>query len=91
VCEPAEFVADLERQAELAPRSEERFFGYGVMGLALPAWEARLGAAGTIPREERASREYVFDPDRFRELSRADAVPRRRRQPPTRSSRPARR
>jgi hypothetical protein len=31
--EPAEIVAALERQAELPPGSEERFFGYGVMGL----------------------------------------------------------
>jgi hypothetical protein len=35
---------------------------------SLPAWEARLDAAETIPREERASREYVFDPARFRDL-----------------------
>ena len=35
---------------------------------SLPAWEARLAAAGTIPREERANREYVFDPARFRAL-----------------------
>ena len=35
---------------------------------SLPAWEARLAVAHTIPREERASREYVFDPDRFRAL-----------------------
>lgn len=35
---------------------------------SLPAWEARLDAADTIPREERASREYVFEPDRFRDL-----------------------
>ena len=35
---------------------------------SLPAWEARLDAADTIPREERASREYVFDPARFRHL-----------------------
>jgi pimeloyl-ACP methyl ester carboxylesterase len=35
---------------------------------SLPAWEARLDAADTIPREERASREYVFDPARFGEL-----------------------
>jgi pimeloyl-ACP methyl ester carboxylesterase len=35
---------------------------------SLPAWEARLGAADTIPREERASRQYVFDPARFRDL-----------------------
>ncbi len=35
---------------------------------SLPAWEARLAVAHTIPREERASREYAFDPDRFREV-----------------------
>ena len=35
---------------------------------SLPVWEARLDAADTIPREERASREYVFDPARFRDL-----------------------
>jgi hypothetical protein len=31
--EPAEIVEDLERHAELPPGSEERFFGYGVMGV----------------------------------------------------------
>jgi pimeloyl-ACP methyl ester carboxylesterase len=36
---------------------------------SLPAWEARLDAADTIPREERASREYAFDPGRFRDLN----------------------
>jgi pimeloyl-ACP methyl ester carboxylesterase len=35
---------------------------------SLPAWEARLDAADTIPREERASREYVFDASRFGNL-----------------------
>ena len=35
---------------------------------SLPAWEARVAAAGTIAREERANREYRFDPDRFRRL-----------------------
>ena len=35
---------------------------------SLPAWEARLDAADTIAREERASREYVFDAARFRDL-----------------------
>lgn len=35
---------------------------------SLPAWEARLDAADTIPREELASREYVFAPGRFRDL-----------------------
>jgi hypothetical protein len=31
--EPAEIVKKLEAHAELPPGSEERFFGYGVMGL----------------------------------------------------------
>jgi pimeloyl-ACP methyl ester carboxylesterase len=35
---------------------------------SLPAWEARLAVAHTIPREELASREYAFEPDRFRAL-----------------------
>ena len=35
---------------------------------SLPAWQARLAAAHTIPREERANREYVFHADRFRAL-----------------------
>ena len=34
-----------------------------------PAWDARLDAADTIPREERASREYVFDQGRYRDLN----------------------
>jgi pimeloyl-ACP methyl ester carboxylesterase len=32
---------------------------------SLPAWDARLAVAHTIPREERASREYSFDPERL--------------------------
>jgi pimeloyl-ACP methyl ester carboxylesterase len=36
---------------------------------SLPAWEARVAAAYTIPREERANRDYAWDPDRFRELT----------------------
>lgn len=35
---------------------------------SLPAWDARLAVAHTIPREELANREYAFEPDRFREL-----------------------
>jgi pimeloyl-ACP methyl ester carboxylesterase len=35
---------------------------------SMPAWEARIAAAGTIPREERANREYEFEPERFRHL-----------------------
>jgi hypothetical protein len=44
---------------------------------SLPAWEARLDAADTIPREERASRGYVFDPARFRDLDVPALSPRR--------------
>ena len=35
---------------------------------SLPAWEARLAAAGTIPREERANNEYTFEPSRFADV-----------------------
>jgi pimeloyl-ACP methyl ester carboxylesterase len=35
---------------------------------SLPAWQGRVAAADTIPREERANREYAWDPNRFREL-----------------------
>ena len=35
---------------------------------SLPAWQARLDAADTIPREERASREYFFDAGRVGDL-----------------------
>jgi pimeloyl-ACP methyl ester carboxylesterase len=35
---------------------------------SLPAWQARLDAADTIPREELASREYHFDARRFGDL-----------------------
>jgi pimeloyl-ACP methyl ester carboxylesterase len=35
---------------------------------SLPAWDARVAAAGTVPREERANRTYVFEPERFRDL-----------------------
>jgi pimeloyl-ACP methyl ester carboxylesterase len=35
---------------------------------SLPAWNGRLAAADTIPREEAANRAYVFEPDRFRDL-----------------------
>jgi len=34
----------------------------------MPAWEARLAVAHTIPREERVTRAYAFDPDRFRDV-----------------------
>ncbi|MFN8593351.1 MAG: alpha/beta hydrolase [Thermomicrobiales bacterium] len=35
----------------------------------LPVWQARLGAAPTIPRELRAVLEYRFHPERFRDLT----------------------
>jgi pimeloyl-ACP methyl ester carboxylesterase len=67
-------------QALLADGRRDELLGYFMLEVAglppdqvelmrsLPAWEARLDAADTIPREERASREYVFDPARFRDL-----------------------
>ena len=36
---------------------------------SLPAWKARVAAAHTIPREERATRDYSFDPQRFSRLN----------------------
>ena len=48
---------------------------------SLPAWQARLAAAHTIPREELANRQYVFDPDRFRALHVPTLLLARRRQP----------
>lgn len=75
---PPHVVQRLEELLEAGKRDElVAFFLREVAGLppdqvelmrSLPAWEARLAAAETIPREERANREYVFDPDRFREL-----------------------
>jgi pimeloyl-ACP methyl ester carboxylesterase len=35
---------------------------------SLPAWQARVAAAHTIPRELRAPEAYRFDPERFRDL-----------------------
>jgi len=35
---------------------------------SLPAWKARVAAAHTIPREERATRDYSFDAERFSRL-----------------------
>jgi pimeloyl-ACP methyl ester carboxylesterase len=75
---PPHVVHRLEALLDVGRRDElVAFFMHEVAGLpsdqvevlrSLPAWEARLDAAHTIPREERASREYAFDPDRFREL-----------------------
>ena len=75
---PPDVVQRLQTLLEEGKRDElVAFFMGEVAGLpsdqvellrSLPAWEARLAVAHTIPREERASREYTFDPDRFREL-----------------------
>jgi pimeloyl-ACP methyl ester carboxylesterase len=75
---PPEVVDRLEALLEAGKLDELLTFFLGeVAGLppdqielmrSLPAWEGRLAAAHTIPREERANREYAFDPDRFREL-----------------------
>lgn len=35
---------------------------------SLPAWQARVGAAGTIPRELRAHDKYTFAPEKFRDV-----------------------
>jgi pimeloyl-ACP methyl ester carboxylesterase len=72
-------VIDQLRALLAAGRRDElvAFFMQEVAGLppdqvelmrSMPAWEARLDAADTIPREELASREYAFDPGRFRGL-----------------------
>jgi pimeloyl-ACP methyl ester carboxylesterase len=75
---PPDVVARLHQLLEEGKRDElVAFFMGEVAGLpaeqvellrSLPAWEARLAVAHTIPREERASRDYAFDPDRFRDL-----------------------
>ena len=75
---PPEIVEQLEAfQAAGEHEDLVVFFMEGVVGVppeqveflrSLPTWDARVAAAGTIPREERGNREYRFDPDRFREL-----------------------
>ena len=75
---PPRVVQRLELLLEEGKRDElVAFFMREVAGLpadqvellrSLPAWKARLAVAHTIPREELASREYAFDPDRFRAL-----------------------
>jgi pimeloyl-ACP methyl ester carboxylesterase len=75
---PPEVVARLEELLEAGERDELLGVFMGeVAGLppdqvelmrSLPAWEARLAVAHTIPREERANREYEFDPERFRDV-----------------------
>jgi pimeloyl-ACP methyl ester carboxylesterase len=73
-----ELVGRLEQLLEAGEREELlTVFMREVVGLpeeqvdlmrSLPAWQARLAAADTIPREERANREYAWEPDRFRAL-----------------------
>jgi pimeloyl-ACP methyl ester carboxylesterase len=75
---PPHVVQRLEQLLEAGERDAlVAFFMREVAGLpmeqielmrSLPAWEARIAVAHSIPREERASREYAFDPDRFRGL-----------------------
>jgi pimeloyl-ACP methyl ester carboxylesterase len=75
---PPEVVEDLQALFEIGRHDAllERFLR-DVAGLppeqiallrSLPAWEARRAAAHTIPREERANREYRFAPERFAAL-----------------------
>lgn len=71
-----EVVKRLEELLDAGERDElVAFFMREVAGVAdhqvevmrsMPAWEARLAVARTIPREESASRQYRFDPDRWR-------------------------
>ena len=75
---PPHVVARLEEL--LAAGEQDELVGYfmrEVAGLApeqvdvlrsLPAWQARLETAETIPREERTSREYTFVANRFHGL-----------------------
>jgi pimeloyl-ACP methyl ester carboxylesterase len=79
VAPPPHVVQELEALLEAGERDElVAAFMRDVAGLppdqielmrSLPAWQARIAAADTIPREERANREYAWDPDRFRELA----------------------
>ena len=79
VSPPPHVVQELEALLQAGDRDElVAVFMRDVAGLppdqielmrSLPAWQARIAAADTIPREELANREYVWDPDRFRNLS----------------------
>jgi pimeloyl-ACP methyl ester carboxylesterase len=57
--EPEELVAFFMREVVGIPPEEIDFLR------SLPTWNARVAAAGTIPREERSNRVYQFDPNRF--------------------------
>ena len=75
---PPDVVDRLTTLLEAGERDElVAFFMREVAGLppeqvellrTLPAWEARIAVAHTIPREEHSSSTYAFDPDRFRGL-----------------------
>jgi pimeloyl-ACP methyl ester carboxylesterase len=79
VAAPDHVVQELEALRQAGKRDElVALFMREVAGLppeqievlrSLPAWEARIAAADTIPREERVNRDYAWDPDRFRELT----------------------
>ena len=60
--EPEELVAFFMREVVGIPPEEIEFLR------SLPTWQARVAAAGTIPREERSNRTYEFDADRFRDM-----------------------
>jgi pimeloyl-ACP methyl ester carboxylesterase len=78
VSSPPDVVHRLEELREAGEHDElVAYFMLAVVGLppdqidhlrSLPVWKARVAAAGTIPREERANREYAFSPERFREV-----------------------
>ena len=59
---PDELIVCFFREVVGVPPDEIEFLR------SLPSWDARVAAASTIPREERAARGYTFRPDRFREL-----------------------
>jgi pimeloyl-ACP methyl ester carboxylesterase len=75
VSSPPDVVRRLETLRDAGDLDElVGYFMLAVVGLpsdqvehlrSLPAWKARVAAADTIPREERANREYAFSPERF--------------------------
>ena len=75
---PPHVVARLEELLAAEERDElVSFFMGEVAGLppdqvellrSMPAWEARLAVAHTIPREEQVNRAYAFDPGRLRDV-----------------------
>ena len=55
-------VATMMREFAGVPPEEVKYMR------SLPAWQARVAAAHTIPRESRAEEAYRFDPERFGDL-----------------------